>query len=295
MADGVPETVSRSGRVILLERMKVRAAELGARVAGRLTGKRLNTLEMELRAVRAELGRLLAELHARPYSARTDILRTVDERGGEQIGFRGVEPPQRTGYLGFEDIFRGPEELVRGRQQGYVELVRDHEPVVDIGCGRGEFLDLLAEAGIGAIGVDSNPEMVGLCRRKGHRVELADGIDFLARCEDRSLGTVFCAQVIEHLMYEQLDRLFELARNKLVPNGVLVAETVNPHSIQAMQGFWVDPTHLRPIPPDAAVVLCWLHGFAEAIVIFPTGTGALERDLYETGEYAVIARTAGSD
>jgi SAM-dependent methyltransferase len=260
--------------------------------------KRIGALEAradELHATRAELGVLVGELRARPYAARTDMLHRLDEQGRPQIGFRGIGPAQRTGYLGFEDIFRGPEELVRGRQQGYVELVRGHGRVIDIGCGRGEFLDLLGEAGIEAIGVDTNIDMVELCRQKGHRVDHMDGINFLNRCEERSLGAVFCAQVIEHLTYEQLDRLFALAIKKLVPNGVLVLETVNPHSVRAMQGFWVDPTHLRPIPPDAVVALCWLHGFAEAIVVFPTGTGELERDLYETGEYGVVARTALAD
>jgi SAM-dependent methyltransferase len=255
---------------------------------------RLADIAADLNATKTELAGLISDLRARPYTARPDIFATVDDRGREQIGFRKIEPPKRAGYLGFEDIFRGSEELVRERQAGYVELVRDRKPVLDIGCGRGEFLDLLSEAGIAGLGVDLTEEMVDLCREKGHDVELADGIQYLASRAEQSLGAIFSAQVIEHLPYAQLDQLFRLAATRLATNGVLILETVNPHSVRAMQGFWVDPTHIRPIPPDAVVALCWLHGFAEATVVFPLGTGELRRDLYETGEYAVVARTAGA-
>jgi 2-polyprenyl-3-methyl-5-hydroxy-6-metoxy-1,4-benzoquinol methylase len=268
-------------RVAAALRLPLRMRELERRAA---------TTDAELRGI---LHRLDTELRARPFTARPDIVSTTDDFGRPVIGFRNAKPPQRVGYLGFEDVFRGSEELVRKRQAGYLDLINSHAPVLDLGCGRGEFLDLLAEAGIAASGVDADDDMVALSREKGHDVVLSDGVEHLAALADASLGAIFCAQVIEHLSFEQLNRFFDRAAAKLQAGGVLIAETVNPHSIQAMHTFWVDPTHVRPIFPDVAVALCWLHEFTEARIVFPLGQGELEQDLYETGEYAVVARTGG--
>jgi O-antigen chain-terminating methyltransferase len=108
--------------------------------------------------------------------------------------------------------------------------------------------------------------------------------------DDGSLGAVFTAQVIEHLEPDELSRFLELANRKLGPEGVLIAETVNPHSIQAFKTFWVDRTHRAPIFPEVALVLCRLHRFEEARIVFPLGTGSFDDDRTTQGEYAVVAR-----
>jgi len=89
---------------------------------------------------------------------------------------------------------------------------------------------------------------------------------------------VFSAQVIEHLEYEDLVRFHDEAYRALQPGGVFIAETVNPHSIQAFKSFWTDLTHRVPIFPEVAVMLCLVAGFSEATVLFPNGTGDLETD-----------------
>ena len=169
--------------------------------------------------------------------------------------------------------------------------------MIDLGCGRGEFLDLLAEAGIPASGIDVDAGMVARCREKGHSVERADAVEWLEAQAEGSLGAIFSAQVIEHLPHSVLTRLLELARRALQPGGVLIAETVNPHPIGSFKAFWVDLTHTSPIFPEVAVALCGLAGFRSAEVVFPVGTGELEQDRWVAGEYAVVARTAadGSD
>ena len=193
-------------------------------------------------------------------------------------------------YRSFEDTFRGSEQLVRDRQKVFIGLLGDRAPVLDFGCGRGEFLDLLAERGLPYLGVDADAGMVARCRAKGHeRVVRADGLEYLATFEDGALGAIFCAQVIEHLPYEALLRLLALAREKLDVDGIMIAETVNPHSPPALKTFWVDPTHQHPIFPEVALQLFKSAGFASAYVFHPNGTGDVARDRFTQGEYAVVA------
>lgn len=219
-------------------------------------------------------------------------LRMNDGVGVETFGFRGGHAPTRDDwYVEFEGTFRGPEPLVRERQRVYLELLAGRPPVLDVGCGRGEFLELLREAGVEARGVDHDRGMVARAHEKGLDVEFGDAIDYLEAQPDESLGAVFCAQVIEHLPYDRLMRFLEHCRRKLVPGGLLVAETVNPHSLVAFRAFWRDPTHQSPIYPEVAVVLCRIHGFESASVHFPNGTGELERDLREADDYAIVAFT----
>lgn len=196
-------------------------------------------------------------------------------------------------YRSFEDTFRGAEDFIRDRQRVFLDLIEGHDPVLDLGCGRGEFLDLLAERGISYMGVDSDPGMVRRCHEKGHtQVVLGDGLDYLEMREDASIGAIFCAQVIEHLPYQALLRLFALARKKLRPDGIFIAETVNPHSAAALKTFWVDLTHQHPIFPEVALTLCRASGFPAAFVFYPNGEGNFERDRFAQGEYAVVAGAA---
>ena len=198
---------------------------------------------------------------------------------------------QDSAYASFEDVFRGPEERVRGLLEPYVELLQDHAPVLDVGCGRGELLSLLREAGVEARGVDSDEGMVTRARRLGVDVEHDDGIAYLDRLEPASLGAVTAIHVVEHLPYEQLERLFAAARTALRPGGLLVAETINPHSLSAFKTFWVDPTHRGPLFPEVAFTLALIHGFASAETVYPRGRGDAERDRREATEYALVART----
>jgi cyclopropane fatty-acyl-phospholipid synthase-like methyltransferase len=153
-------------------------------------------------------------------------------------------------------------------------------------------LDLLKEAGVAASGVDTDSDMVQHCRSKGHAVEQQDALQFLRDQPESSIAAIFTAQVIEHLTYGELKELLELCRSRLEPGGVLIAETVNPHALEAFKTFYTDLTHQRPIFPEVALTLAQLAGFEEAYVTFPLGTGELESDRRSQGEYAVIA-TAG--
>lgn len=242
-------------------------------------------------AVKAEF--VFDEVTARPFLSDEATLVTSDAEGHETLGFRDGPGPQPL-YPGFEELFRGPAELVRDRQRPYVDVLAGSVPVVDLGCGRGELLELLADAGVEARGVDLDPDMVQRCHGRGLDVDLADAVDWLEKHADQSLGAVFSAQFVEHIPSEELVRLLRVALEKLRPGGILLAETVNPHSPRALKSFWVDPTHVRPIFPETLLALCRLTGYAEATTMFPAGT---RDDLAETlrtqGEYAVVARTPG--
>jgi 2-polyprenyl-3-methyl-5-hydroxy-6-metoxy-1,4-benzoquinol methylase len=251
------------------------------------TERQVRELRKDLDRTRAERERILA---AKPYMSDQGLAPREHPLLGETTGFRsGSGRERRNGYRGFEDVFRGSEEMIRERQRVYLDLVADHAPVLDAGCGRGEFLDLLAERGIESKAVDLDAGMVARCREKGHQVEEGDLIEFLERCPEGSLGAVFSAQVIEHLDHDQLQRFLELALSRLRPGGLLVVETVNPHSPTAMKTFWVDPTHVRPLFPETMLVLCELAGYATGDVFAPLGNGDWERDRKTVGEYGLVA------
>ena len=126
-------------------------------------------------------------------------------------------------------------------------------------------------------------------RATGAEVHHGDALDFLMKQEDASLGAIFSAQFIEHLPTALLPELLEIARSKLKPDGVFIAETVNPHSPRALKVFWLDPTHQHPLFPETMLALCRLTGFEDADIMFPLGSDDLATDMRICGEYAVVA------
>ncbi len=164
-------------------------------------------------------------------------------------------------YFAFESRMRGSTESIRDRQRPYVEDFREAAPVLDVGCGRGEFLVLLREAGIEGRGVDLDADMVAYARGEGLAVEQADAVEHLQGLEDGSLGGIFAAQLVEHLPAPTLVRLLELAAVKLRPGGVLVAETINPLSPLALRNYYADLTHAQPLVPETLELLARQAGF----------------------------------
>ncbi len=257
----------------------------------------LGILNDEVRNGATRLDEITTHFDAVPFMADPSILRTETSDGKEAIGYRrsDAEAAGDDLYLSFESIFRGSEEMIRERQRTYLDVLRDRRgPVVDLGCGRGEMLDLLREASITAVGVDTDAGMVKRARAKGNEVVHESALPFLRAQPDGSIGGIFCAQVIEHMPYKELLELLLLGRQKLEPGGPLVLETVNPHSHRALKTFWVDLTHNQPIFPEVLVALCRETGYGEAIVRFPCGRGDLQHDRAWEGEYAVIARNLPS-
>jgi len=172
-------------------------------------------------------------------------------------------------YLLFEDRFRGPESEIKKRQTRYVPYFEHHHPVLDIACGRGEFLELMRENGIPGSGVELNPQMVSRCREKGLDVVEKGMFEYLDGVPDQSVGGIFAAQLIEHLDHEALLRLMAAAFIKLQPGGLLVLETVNPASLFVFaHSLYLDPTHRRPYHPQALDFLCRNFGFTRVSIEF---------------------------
>jgi len=168
-------------------------------------------------------------------------------------------------YTAFENRFRGSREELRARQQGYVELLRGHAPVVDLGCGRGELLELLRGAGLRARGVESNASALQECRAKGLDVSAGDLVEFLEAEAPGSLGAVFAAQVAEHLEPARLQALVAAAHRALAKDGLLVLETVNAASALAFFDVYVrDLTHVRPLHPETLRFMAAAAGFSDA-------------------------------
>ena len=261
--------------------------------------ERIDDLAMEARRLKVnlrrltgavaadELGLLLEGLRARPASTHPAIS-APDARGQRVLRFDGASSDAAT-YRGFEDIFRGDERAVREQQRAYLDAFEGRAWVLDLGCGRGEFLDALIEHGIGAKGADLDASMVARCREKGLDVDLADAATHLRGLDDASVPAVFAAQVVEHLGAEQLTELIGLVRRKLAPGGLAIVETVNGHNPAALKAFWTDTTHHHPLYPEVLLALFRLAGFESGEVRFPHETGDFNADVYANRDYAVYA------
>jgi SAM-dependent methyltransferase len=175
-------------------------------------------------------------------------------------------------WLAFANRFRGSEERIRAQQARYVErFAGTSGEILDIGCGRGEFLEAARGAGLIARGIDLSEEYVAVCTAKGLDAERADLFDFLTARPDHSVAGVYCSQVVEHLTPASVARFVELLGRKLRVGALAAIETPNPECLAIFSShFYIDPTHTRPVP---AVLLHYY--FEEA------GFGAIEVEYLE--------------
>jgi SAM-dependent methyltransferase len=170
-------------------------------------------------------------------------------------------------YVGFEDRFRGSQSDIRSRLTSYVPLFAGATDVLDVGCGRGELLELLRDAGIAARGLDLNHEMVEVCRSRGLDVAEGDLLSHLHGLPDGALGGLIAIQVVEHLDPDYLLRALDLAYDKLRPGAPIVLETINPACWFAFFSSYIrDLTHVRPVHPETLQYLLTASGFGQVRV-----------------------------
>ena len=256
-------------------------------------------------AASAQVQRLVGELEER--------LARIERRGigsGASVPVT-VAPQPAAGvvpdYFAFESRMRGSVESIRERQRPYVNDFRDAAPVLDVGCGRGELLSLLRDAGVEARGIDADADMVAYAQGEGVDAVQADLVEYLSGLEDGALGGIFMGQVVEHLPSATLVQALRLAAAKLRPAGLLVAETINPLSPIALRNYFADLTHAQPLVPETLQLLARQAGFthtelrylnepAERLTepddpVIAANVRRLNELLFAPLDYALVART----
>lgn len=167
-------------------------------------------------------------------------------------------------YFLFEEKFRGSMEDIKKRQSIFLEYFKNSQNVLDIGCGRGEFLTLLKENGIGARGIDLNEDMVLYCQKNGLDVSQNNALSYLKSIKDKSLDGVFSGQVVEHLQPDELINLVKLCYDKMKFGTYFIAETMNPMCLSIFATyFYMDLSHLKPVHPETIKFLLESVGFRD--------------------------------
>ena len=198
-------------------------------------------------------------------------------------------------YVAFEDQFRGSIDEIRVKLAAYVPIFEGASNVLDVGCGRGEFLMALKNAGVSARGIDVNGEMIAAARERGFDAEVADGLAYLTAAPDESFGGLFAAQVVEHLQPAYLIRFLEVAFHKLRPGAPIVLETINPACWLAFFSSYLrDFTHVKPIHPDTLEYLVRASGFANVSVRYSAPVSEQAR-MRSVNLPADILQSTGSD
>jgi SAM-dependent methyltransferase len=317
------------------------ALESLGRAAARATratvslGEALDRLERNQDAIRAELEELnrraAAEQAAReefqprsgprprPSTRPAPLHQAPNGRRAHPLEARRARVSGRRDRLAFDtfycsllDHFRGSPAEIDQRLRVYLPYLRStpdaaSAPVLDVGCGRGEWLELLRREGVQARGVDRSPAMAARCRELGLQVVEADGIRYLRSLPDASLGTLTALHVVEHLALPRLLQFLDESVRVLRPGGLLILETPNPQNILVgCHNFYLDPTHLSPLPAPLLRFLAESRGFCQAELLFlnpyadsyrlgPQGQDTAEKFneyFYGAQDYAVLARKA---
>lgn len=178
-------------------------------------------------------------------------------------------------YLEFENQFRGDQKTIRQRSIFYAELLKRQKirysiyPILDVGCGRGEFLEILKEYGFSSSGIDMNKDMVKEAKRKGLDASYSDAVTHLKKGGFRKYGAITGFHIIEHIPFEELITMFRAAYRSLHKNGIVVFETPNPENISVGScNFYIDPSHLNPLPPALVEYTLKSVGFAEVEILY---------------------------
>lgn len=223
----------------------------------------------ELRATRSEMAHQRAALGQLLETARAELT-PENQEGLTKLEEANLD----TFYVAFENRFRGSTAEIRARSERYLPIFRATSPVtaggvvLDIGCGRGEFLSLLKHNNISTRGIDLNRAMVEEAKSLDLDVFEGDAIAYLWNQPENSLAAVTGFHIVEHLDFKDLIGLFDAARRALMPSGIILFETPNPENlVVGACTFHYDPTHNKPLPPDYLRFVAEARGFENARII----------------------------
>lgn len=212
-------------------------------------------------------------------------------------------------YRSFEDKHRGSRQLILDRLRVYTPFIEQLKScwdleVTDLGCGRGEWLELLTSMQIRCHGVDLDEEMLAACTDRGFTVTKSDAIAYLKQLPNGSQMAVSAFHLVEHIPFDQLNELVEEAKRVLVPGGLLILETPNPENLLVgTSSFYMDPTHVNPLPPPLLQFLPDFYGYARSTVLRLQEPAAIQEIPSVTlmhvlngvsPDYSVVAQTAGA-
>jgi 2-polyprenyl-3-methyl-5-hydroxy-6-metoxy-1,4-benzoquinol methylase len=247
--------------------------------------KRLNDTELLSRNLKVH-----ADLQERRLAALLGGARNVTATAGlSETVEQEIQHLFDATYLSFEDRFRGTREEIKQRLRVHLErLVQAGRemmnPVLDIGCGRGEWLELLSEAGFAARGIDLNRAMILSCRERGLDVTETDALTYMRTLPDTSTGAVTGFHIVEHLPFEEVIQILDEAVRILKPGGIAIFETPNPANLMVgANTFYYDPTHRNPLPAPTLAFLGESRGFShtETVLLHPNPASDQIRDSSE--------------
>jgi SAM-dependent methyltransferase len=212
-------------------------------------------------------------------------------------------------YRAFEDKFRGTRALIQKRLEVYLPFVKPlHQAhpsalMLDLGCGRGEWLELLQAHQMAALGVDLDAGMLDACLEKNLHVHCQDALAYLKELPSDTAAVISAFHLVEHLSFDRLKELVAEAHRVLKSGGLLIMETPNPENfLVATQNFYLDPTHVRPIPPDLLAFVPEFFGFESVKVLrlqeapevlTQANLSVLEVLTGASPDYAVVSQKAG--
>ncbi|WP_254459201.1 methyltransferase domain-containing protein [Xanthomonas sacchari] len=264
--------------------------------------KSVGRTEGEVMRRMQDLANRIEDIDAGLESRRSAILDDLMQRLSQHPGLYGAAMQNVTAeaatqdelsamYVRLEQAFRGSQEEIRRRGEVYLPYIADAaaatgcRKVLDLGCGRGELLGLLAGHGYEARGIDLNPVFVEENRQAGREVSLVDALTALEACEPDSLAVITSIHLVEHVPVEVLVRLLDLALRALRPGGKLILETPNPQNLRtSAYYFYFDPTHRNPLPPPLLAWMAGDRGFADVHV-----------DLLEDGRFVPETGSVAAD
>lgn len=300
IADFINVTADR-----LTERIETLAAEQQALAAEQQTLTQRQTDSQQWQEYfEGVAGTYFDDMKQRIASLRAE---TAEELAALRFRLGDVTDPQLEKlYVALEDRFRGSRAEIKERFREYLPYVKDSAPVIDLGCGRGEWLELLTESGIAARGVENNPLQVRQCTDRGLEVVEQDLFTYLQSLPDESAGAITGFHIIEHVSFNALVTLLNEVLRVLRPGGVAIFETPNPENvIVGSNYFYLDPTHRHPLPTELMEFLFKNRGFenVEVLMLHPWESGRVPGEgllaerfnayFYGPMDYAIVGRKVG--